>query len=82
MALVALAIVGALGLPNADQISAGTSEVRSPMHFTGWVPVVEVEDPRAPVVLYAMSDRLPRFTSFVQTPTGKQIPVPEDLSTV
>ena len=82
MALVALAMVGALGLPKADQVSAGTSEVRSPTHFTGWVPVVEVEDPRAPVVFYAMIDRLPRFTSFVKTPTGKQVPVPEVLSTV
>ena len=82
MALVALAMVGALGLPKADQVSTGTSEVRSPTHFTGWVPVVEVEDPRAPVVFYAMIDRLPRFTSFVKTPTGKQVPVPDVLSTV
>lgn len=82
MALVALAMVGALGLPKANQVATGTSEVRSPTHFTGWVPVVEVEDPRAPVVFYAMIDRLPRFTSFVKTPTGKQVPVPEVLSTV
>ncbi len=80
MALVAVAMVGALGLPQASQTSATSTEPRSPTHVTGWVPVIEVEDPRAPVVLYALIDRAPRFTSFVTSPTGEKIPVVEDLS--
>jgi hypothetical protein len=81
MALVALAMVGALGLPRSSPASGGSEEVRmNSAHLTGWVPVVEVEDPRAPVVFYAMIDRVPRFTSFVESPTGEPIHIPEDLS--
>jgi len=83
MALVALAMVGALGLPRSSPASSGSEEVRSnPTRLTGWVPVVEVEDPRAPVVLYALTVGAPRFTSFVESPTGEQMPVPEDQSAV
>jgi hypothetical protein len=69
-------------LPQTNQPSALSTESRSPTHLSGWVPVVEVEDPRAPVVFYALIARAPRFTSFVTSPTGEQIPVVEDLSAI
>jgi hypothetical protein len=82
MAIVVVAMMGALGLPRSTSTS-GLEDVRSnPTRLHGWVPVVEVEDPRAPVVFYAAIDGAPRFTSFIESPGRKPVPVFEDLSTV
>jgi hypothetical protein len=82
MAIVVVAMVGALGLPRSTSTS-GLEDVRSnPTRLHGWVPVVEVEDPRAPVVFYALIDGAPRFTSFIESPGRKPVPVFEDLSAV
>ncbi len=80
MALVAVLIVGAMGMP--DRNSAPVVHSPNPARITGWVPVVEVEDPHAPVVFYALVDRAPRFITFIESQPGESLPEAQDLSTV
>ncbi|HEU4751452.1 MAG TPA: hypothetical protein VFT54_10365 [Acidimicrobiia bacterium] len=80
MAVVAMLMVGALGLPGRNAVSV--IESRDVTRFTEWVPVVEVEDPRAPVVFYALIDRVPRFITFIESQPGESVPEAQDLLAV
>lgn len=80
MAVIAMLMVGALGLPGRNAVSV--IESHDLARFSGWVPVVEVEDPRAPVVFYALIDRAPRFITFIESQPGEFVPEVQDLSAV
>lgn len=80
MALVAVVTVGAMGIPGRNAPPAVVSQNLSGV--TRWVPVVELEDPRAPVVFYALVERAPRFITFIESQPGETLPEEQDLSTV
>ncbi|MEX0700152.1 MAG: hypothetical protein WD354_10530, partial [Acidimicrobiia bacterium] len=81
MALIAVLMVGAMGLPSRNP-PVPIVETGEPVEFTGWVPVVEVQEPQAPVVFYAAVDSAPRFITFIESQPGEHLPEEQDLSAV
>lgn len=67
MVLVSVVLVAALARPGTvADLPTSTAEGHSD-RVSAWVPVVEVEDPRAPLVMHSISHKTDRFVIFIDS---------------
>jgi hypothetical protein len=75
MALIAVVLLGLMARP---LLSTPTTAHEAPhLDLTAWVPVVEVPDPTAPLLLHAITPKPDRFVKFVPSETSEPDPIPE-----
>ncbi|MDP3983654.1 MAG: hypothetical protein Q8Q52_01435 [Acidimicrobiia bacterium] len=80
MGILTVVIVATMARPAPQFESEPADDIRAGLDaLSVWAPVVEVEDPRAPLLAYAIVAKTPRFVSFVGTPQNDSSPDPFDM---
>lgn len=78
MALAMVVLVAATALPRTNGADVFQASIES-RRLTTWVPVIEVADPVAPLVMHAISEKNARFVTFVKTGPSDVSPLPPEM---